>query len=33
MPTIIGDYSKINERLAIIIHQLGELGALKMDTF
>jgi hypothetical protein len=33
MPTIIADYSKINERLAIVIHQLGELGSLKMDTF
>ena len=33
MPTIIADYSKINERLAIIINQLGELGVLKMDTF
>ncbi len=32
MPTIIADYPKMNEWLAIVIHQLGELGALKMDT-
>ena len=32
MPTIIADYPKMNEWLAIVIHQLGELGALKNDT-
>jgi len=32
MPTIIADYPKMNEWLAIVIYQLGELGALKIDT-
>jgi hypothetical protein len=31
MPTIIADYPKMNEWLALVIHQLGDLGALKME--
>ena len=32
MPTIIADYPKMNEWLATVIHQLGDLGALKNDS-